>query len=71
MPPVGFEPTISAGERPVLRDFAPSRNASRYQEFLAAMALTQTMKRLQRTRSDGPVRTVADTNNWPDVPPVT
>jgi hypothetical protein len=55
----------------VLRDLAPSRNASRYQELRAAMALTQTTKRLQRTRNDGAVRTVADTNNWPDVSPVT
>jgi hypothetical protein len=42
-----------------------------YQELRAVMALTETTKRLQLSKIDGAVRTVADTNNWPDIPPVT
>ena len=63
--------TRSASSRNVLRDDAPSRNASCYQELRAVMALTQTTEKLQRSKSEGRVRTVADTNNWPDLPPVT
>jgi hypothetical protein len=65
-----FHATRSAFSRNVLRDDRPSLNASCYQELRAVMALTQTTKSLERSKIDGAVRTVADTNNWPDVPPV-
>ena len=53
----------------MLRENAPSRNVSCYQELRAVMALTQTTIRLRGSKRDRAVRTVADTNHLPVVAP--